>query len=43
VAPHDAEQIINASTYRPTLPAAGKGPVTRDGQGLIGPVGFRID
>jgi pilus assembly protein CpaC len=43
VAPHDAEQIINASTYRPTLPAAGKGPATRDGQRLIGPVGFRID
>jgi len=43
VAAHDAEQILNASTYRQTLPGPGKGPAGRDGQGLIGPVGFRID
>lgn len=43
VAPHDVQQIINASTYRQTLPGPGKGPAGRDGQGLIGPVGFRVD
>lgn len=40
---HDAEQIINAGVYREGLPSPGKGPVGPGGQGLIGPVGFRLD
>jgi pilus assembly protein CpaC len=40
---HDAEQIINAGVYREGLPSQGKGPVGPGGQGLIGPVGFRLD
>ena len=40
---HDAEQIINAGVYREGLPPQGKGPVGQGGQGLIGPVGFRLD
>lgn len=40
---HDVEQIINAATYKQTLPAPGKGPVPTGGSGLIGPVGFQID
>jgi len=40
---HDVEQIINGGVYREGLPAQGKGPVGPGGQGLIGPVGFRLD
>jgi pilus assembly protein CpaC len=40
---HDVEQIINAGVYREGLPTQGKGPVGQGGQGLIGPVGFRLD
>jgi pilus assembly protein CpaC len=43
VPPHDAERIINSKTYRQALPAPSRGPVPRDGQGLVGPVGFRLD
>lgn len=43
LARHDAEQIINGGVYRQTLPTPGKGPVGPGGQGLIGPVGFRLD
>ncbi|HEX3535456.1 MAG TPA: type II and III secretion system protein family protein [Stellaceae bacterium] len=40
---HDVEQIINAGVYQEGLPRPGKGPVGPGGQGLIGPVGFRLD
>ena len=43
VPPHDAQQVINADSYRQTLPAPAKGPLGAGGQGLIGPVGFRLD
>lgn len=43
MARNDAEQIINAATYKQALPGAGKGPIGPGGQGLIGPVGFRLD
>lgn len=42
-APHDAQRFINSDTYRQTLPPPGKGPLAPEGQGLIGPVGFRLD
>ncbi len=41
--PHDAQQIINGDTYRQTLPAPARGPLGPGGQGLVGPVGFRLD
>jgi len=43
VPPNDAERIINSKTYRQALPGPSRGPVPRDGQGLIGPAGFRLD
>jgi hypothetical protein len=35
--------VINSETYREGLPGAPRGPVTPGEQGLIGPVGFRVD
>ncbi|HLY47115.1 MAG TPA: type II and III secretion system protein family protein [Stellaceae bacterium] len=43
VAPHDAQRVINGDTYQPGLPAPARGPLGAGGQGLIGPVGFRLD
>ncbi len=43
VPPHDSQRVINSETYRQGLPGPAKGPVGPGGQGLIGPVGFRID
>jgi pilus assembly protein CpaC len=43
VAPHDAQRVISGDTYRQTLPAPARGPLGAGGQGLIGPVGFRLD
>ena len=40
---HDAQQVISGGTYRQTLPPPAKGPAGPGGQGLIGPVGFRLD
>lgn len=41
--PHDAQRIISGDMYRQKLPGPATGPVGPDGQGLIGPVGFRMD
>ena len=43
VAAHDVQGVINSGMYRQTLPSPGKGPVGPSGQGLVGPVGFRLD
>ena len=43
VPPHDAQRLINSDVYRQGLPGPAKGPVGAGGQGLVGPVGFRID
>ncbi len=42
VPPHDAQRVINGDRYRQGLPAPARalGP---SGEGLIGPVGFRLD
>lgn len=40
---HDAQQFISGGLYRQTLPSPAKGPVGPDGQGPVGPVGFRLD
>lgn len=40
---HDLSQVINGGLYRQTLPSPAKGPLGPGGQGLIGPVGFRLD
>lgn len=41
--PHDGQRIIDGDTYRQTLPAPANGPIGTGGQGVIGPVGFRLD
>ncbi|TMK30952.1 MAG: type II and III secretion system protein family protein [Alphaproteobacteria bacterium] len=43
VPPHDVQTIINGATYRQTLPAGEKVRVAPGAQGLVGPVGFRLD
>jgi len=43
VLPHDAQRVINSEVYRQGLPGPRKGPIGTGGQGLIGPVGFRVD
>ena len=43
VTPHDVQAIINGATYRQTLPAGEKVRVAPGAQGLVGPVGFRMD
>jgi pilus assembly protein CpaC len=43
VAAHDVQQVISGGTYRQTLPPPAKGPNGPSDQGLIGPVGFRLD
>jgi pilus assembly protein CpaC len=43
VPPHDVQTIINGATYRQTLPAGEKVRVAPGAQGLVGPVGFRMD
>src|SRR5712691_8496226 len=40
---HDVQTVISGGQYRPTLPAPPKGPLGAGGQGLVGPVGFRLD
>jgi pilus assembly protein CpaC len=40
---HDAQQFISGGLYRQTVPAPAKGPLGAGGQGLVGPVGFRLD
>jgi pilus assembly protein CpaC len=41
--PHDAQQVLWGDTWRRSLPAPARGPLGTDGQGLIGPAGFRLD
>jgi len=43
VPPHDWERVVNSATYRQSLPGPAKGPVGPSPQGLVGPVGFRLD
>ena len=43
IPPHDLQTIINGATYRQTLPPGEKVRVGPSSQGLIGPVGFRLD
>jgi pilus assembly protein CpaC len=40
---HDVSQFVNGGLYRQNLPAPAKGPLGANGQGLAGPVGFRLD
>jgi pilus assembly protein CpaC len=42
-APHDAQQVLWADTWRRGLPAPAQGPLDAGGSGLIGPAGFRLD
>jgi pilus assembly protein CpaC len=42
-APHDAQRVMDADTYRQKLPAPAQGPIEPGGRSLIGPVGFRLD
>ncbi|HTT80069.1 MAG TPA: pilus assembly protein N-terminal domain-containing protein [Stellaceae bacterium] len=39
----DASQVLLGSKYRQTLPAPPQGPLGAGGEGVIGPVGFRLD
>ncbi len=43
VLPHDMQSALTADTYRQTLPEPARGPIGPGAQGLIGPVGFRLD
>jgi pilus assembly protein CpaC len=44
ILPHDAQSLATASTYKQTLPAPARGPQPAGSeQGLIGPVGFKLD
>ena len=43
IAPHDVQRAINGDLYRQTLPPPGKGPLSPEDRGLIGPVGFLLD
>jgi pilus assembly protein CpaC len=43
IAPHDTQAIINGATYRQRLPAAERVRLSPGSQGLVGPVGFRLD
>ena len=40
---HDLTTVVNGGQYRQTLPAPAKGPLRANGQGVVGPVGFRLD
>ncbi|HEY1798458.1 MAG TPA: type II and III secretion system protein family protein [Stellaceae bacterium] len=43
IPPHDIQRVINSETYRPGMPSPTPGPAQPGSQGLIGPVGFRVD
>ena len=43
IPPHDVQSIINGATYRQTLPPGEKIRVDPSSQGVVGPVGFRLD
>jgi pilus assembly protein CpaC len=40
--PHDAQRVIDGSTYRQKLPAPPRGPLGAGGKGLVGPAGFQL-
>ncbi|HTV87454.1 MAG TPA: pilus assembly protein N-terminal domain-containing protein [Stellaceae bacterium] len=40
---NDLSQVLLGSQYRQTLPAPAQGPLGAGGEGLVGPVGFRLD
>ena len=40
---HDGQTVVTGGMYRQTLPSPPKGPLGAGGQGLVGPVGFRLD
>jgi pilus assembly protein CpaC len=41
--PHDVQSIISGGVYRQTLPPGEKVRVSPGAQGVVGPVGFRLD
>src|SRR5436190_3156717 len=43
IPPHDTQAIVNGATYRQRLPAAERVRLSPGSQGLVGPVGFRLD
>jgi pilus assembly protein CpaC len=43
VPPHDVQRVINSETYRQGLPSPTPAPTQPGTEGLIGPVGFRVD
>jgi pilus assembly protein CpaC len=43
IPPHDVQRVINSETYREGMPSPKPAPVEPGNQGLIGPVGFRVD
>jgi len=43
VLPHDTERFATSDSYKQTLPGPQRGPLPAGAQGLIGPVGFRLD
>src|SRR5581483_1059631 len=43
IPPHDIQRVINSETYRQGMPRPTPAPVEPGTQGLIGPVGFRVD
>jgi pilus assembly protein CpaC len=44
VLPHDAERMATSATYKQTLPEPERGPQPAGSQqGLLGPVGFKLD
>jgi pilus assembly protein CpaC len=40
--PHDAQRVLDGSTYRQELPAPARGPLGAGGRGLVGPAGFQL-
>ncbi|MBV9554634.1 MAG: type II and III secretion system protein family protein, partial [Alphaproteobacteria bacterium] len=43
ILPHDADRYLYDEVYKQTLPAPQRGPLPGGGEGLIGPIGFRLD
>jgi pilus assembly protein CpaC len=43
IPPHDVQAIINGATYRQRLPTSERVRLSPGSQGLVGPVGFRLD
>ena len=43
IPPHDVQTIINGATYRQKLPSSERVRLSPGSQGLVGPIGFRLD